>query len=328
MFHAFCFPPGFRILAALCFAAAAVTAALTAGPAAAHGIAGNRFFPGTMTLDDPAVADELVMGYERLKHPAADGAPVTDNGFNGAFARLLTPTWSVGFDTAWTWRHRSGFEAQNGSEGVMFSLKHLLYENDPHETLIAARLGWGVAHSGDWRADADQSHTFQPALFFGRGFGDLPDALSFLRPFALTGGVAVDFRTRHEAAVTDVSSGQLTRTTIGDPNFIHWGFSLQFSTLYLTPRFTGGPPKEEPLNQLLPLVEFAFDTPFGTASDGKTLATMSPGLAYVAETWHLAAEAILPLNRHAGSGVGARAQLLFFLDDLIPEVFGRPLLSR
>jgi hypothetical protein len=24
----------------------------------AHGIAGNRFFPGTLTFDDPAVADE------------------------------------------------------------------------------------------------------------------------------------------------------------------------------------------------------------------------------------------------------------------------------
>jgi hypothetical protein len=27
--------------------------------AQAHGISGNRFFPGTMTFDDPAVADEF-----------------------------------------------------------------------------------------------------------------------------------------------------------------------------------------------------------------------------------------------------------------------------
>jgi hypothetical protein len=26
----------------------------------AHGIAGNRYFDGTMTFDDPAVADELI----------------------------------------------------------------------------------------------------------------------------------------------------------------------------------------------------------------------------------------------------------------------------
>jgi len=27
----------------------------------AHGIAGNRFFPGTLSFDDPAVADEAIV---------------------------------------------------------------------------------------------------------------------------------------------------------------------------------------------------------------------------------------------------------------------------
>jgi hypothetical protein len=59
----------------------------------------------------------------------------------------------------------------------------------------------------------------------------------------------------------------------------------------------------------------------------RSAATMNPGFAYVAVTWQIAAEAIVPLNREAGSGPGFRAQLLFFLDDLIPSVFGKPLLS-
>src|SRR5262247_2864573 len=33
--------------------------ALPAAPARAHGIAGQRFFPATLTIDDPFVADEL-----------------------------------------------------------------------------------------------------------------------------------------------------------------------------------------------------------------------------------------------------------------------------
>ena len=33
------------------------------------------------------------------------------------------------------------------------------------------------------------------------------------------------------------------------------------------------------------------------------------------------------LNRAGGSGTGFRAQLLLFLDDLIPSVFGKPLIS-
>ena len=103
----------------------------------------------------------------------------------------------------------------------------------------------------------------------------------------------------------------------------HCGFSIQYSTYYLTSRFTGGPPKEEPLNQFIPLVEFSFDSPRGQ----NTSATMNPGFAYVAVTWQIAAEAIVPLNREGGSGTGFRAQLLFFLDDLLPSLFGKPLLT-
>jgi hypothetical protein len=104
---------------------------------------------------------------------------------------------------------------------------------------------------------------------------------------------------------------------------LHWGISLQYSTYHLTSRFTGGPPKEEPLNQLLPVVEFSFDSPRWQS----TAATMNPGFAYVAVTWQIAGELIVPLNREGGSGTGFRAQLLFFLDDLIPSLFGKPLLS-
>jgi len=34
-----------------------------------------------------------------------------------------------------------------------------------------------------------------------------------------------------------------------------------------------------------------------------------------------------PLNSEAGRSIGARAQLLLFLDELIPSLFGKPLLS-
>ncbi|MFX4910627.1 hypothetical protein ABTB68_19465, partial [Acinetobacter baumannii] len=76
--------------------------------------------------------------------------------------------------------------------------------------------------------------------------------------------------------------------------------------------FNGGPPREEPLNQWVPLVEFRFDSPRGQ----QTAATANPGIAYVAVTWQASAEAIIPLNRLGGTGPGFRAQLLLFLDDL------------
>jgi len=64
------------------------------------------------------------------------------------------------------------------------------------------------------------------------------------------------------------------------------------ANLGLTSRFTGGPPKQEPLNQLVPLIEFAVDN----APGRKSVATMNPGLSYAAVTWQLAVEAVVPLN--------------------------------
>jgi hypothetical protein len=82
----------------------------------AHGIAGNRFFVGTLTFDDPAVADEAVLpAYSSLDHPA-EGGNVVDNRINWSFVRLLTPTLQVSIDSGWIHRswpaaQASGFDA-------------------------------------------------------------------------------------------------------------------------------------------------------------------------------------------------------------------------
>jgi hypothetical protein len=291
----------------------------------AHGIAGNRFFPGTMTFDDPAVNDELSLQLSHLKHPAEDGGPVTDSVWSWSFMRLLTPDIAVGIDSGVIWRDRSGFPLQTGTGPVNLSIKALLYKSEPHETLISAGLAWGIGQSGTRAVGGDRPDILQPGLFFGKGFGDLPASFSFFRPFAITGAITADLPASREWPIegVDPTSGALVPTTTAFKDTMRWGFALEYSTLYLTDRFTGGPPKEEPLYQLVPLVEFAFVSPAGE----KTAATMNPGLSYVAKTYQVAAEAIVPLNNEAGRGVGFRMQLLFFLDDLLPSVFGKPLLS-
>jgi hypothetical protein len=292
----------------------------------AHGIAGNRFFPGTLTFDDPAVADELVApNFAGAKHPG-EGGDVVDNRFDWALFRLLTTNIGVGIDGAWAHRDwgvspRSGFDVTN------LSIKGLAYRNDLHEILVSAGLSWGVAHSGAQGIGGNAPDLLRPGIFFGKGFGDLPDGLAWLRPFGITGAATLE-HPMTGASINfgiDTQTGQLGPMPTRNVDTLHWGFALEFSTLYLTSRFTPGRlPKQEPLNQLVPLIEFAFDSPRGE----KTSATMNPGLSYVAVTWQLAVEAIVPLNSEGGRSVGARAQLLLFLQDLIPSVFGKPLLSR
>ena len=298
---------------------------LWAPSAHGHGIAGNRYFVGTLGFDDPAVADEAILPYfAQLDYPT-QGSNVSDNRINWAFARLLAPTLAFTVDSGWihqNWPvgHTSGFDKTD------IGVKYEAFRDNQHEALVSVSLAWGIGHSGAQAVGADAPNTIQPGIIFGKGFGDLPDAFSWLRPFAVTGAVVDEIPLGSVAGALAPSVRIGVFDTVLSPavETLHWGFSLQYSTVYLTNRFDGGPPKEEPLNQLVPLVEFKFDSPRGQ----RTAATANPGVAYVAVTWQIAAEAILPLNRTGGTGPGFRAQLLFFLDDLIPTVFEKPLLSK
>jgi hypothetical protein len=291
----------------------------------AHGIAGNRYFDGTLSLDDPAVADEAILPYyAQLAFPAR-ASNTSENRLNWAFARLLTPT--LAFTADGGWLHQNWPVGHtSGADKADIGLKYEAYRDNQHEALVSVGLAWGIGHSGARGVGADARDTIQPGLFFGKGFGDLPESLSWLRPFAITGAFVdeVPLGSGGIALAPNPALGRFDAVFSPAVETLHWGFSIQYSTLYLTSRFNGGPPQEEPLNQLVPLVEFRFDSPRGQY----TAATMNPGFAYVAVTWQIAAEVIIPLNRAGGNGTGFRAQLLFFLDDLIPSVFGKPLLSN
>jgi hypothetical protein len=302
-----------------------IGALILAHPASAHGIAGNRYFVGTLTFEDPSVADELVIGYATLQHPAEDGGLVRDNLVPVSFMRLLTPDIAFGIDNTGIVRNRSNSPQQAGSDNIDLTLKALLFRNDPHEILISAAITWEIGGTGDAGVGGDKPNILQPGIYYGKGFGDLPDSLAWFRPFAIAGAVTAELPTRDTTTIVgiDPATDRFGPFTTKLPDIVHWGFALEYSTLYLTDRFTGGPPKQEPLNQLVPLVEFALDTPAGA----KTAATANPGISYVAVAWQLAGEAILPLNREGGRGVGFRAQLLLFLDEVSPKLFGKPLFS-
>lgn len=295
----------------------------------AHGIAGNRFFPGTMAFDDPAVADEFLILPSTLSHPldSASGFSVFDASFSWSFARLLTPDVSVGVNGGWIRRSGNGFPTQTGFDQTSVTLKRLMYKNELRETLISASLSWGIGGSGAQGVGADKPDTVMPAITFGKGFGDLPDQLAWLRPFALAGAVSLEIPLSPTSVNFgfDPATGRFGPVLGHNVEILHWGFAIEYSTLYLTDRFKPGRlPKEEPLHQFIPLVEFAFDSPRGD----KTAATMNPGFAYVEDVWQVSFEVIVPLNSRGGHGLGTRAQLLLFLDDLAPSLFGKPLLSR
>ena len=106
--------------------------ALQFASAQAHGIAGNRLFPATLTFDDPAVADEFdgpVLS--RYNHPGPDERNVLDTSVGASFTRLLLPEFAIMADSNWTQFDRKMVPSQTGFGPTHLGFKGFLYENDP-----------------------------------------------------------------------------------------------------------------------------------------------------------------------------------------------------
>jgi hypothetical protein len=173
--------------------AAVIVLAMLVGTqaASAHGIAGNRYFASTLTFDDPAVADEAIVPlYGHPQYPTQD-SNVVESRLNWSFARLLTPTLAFTADSGWV-RQRWPIGQTSGADKANIGLKYEAFRDNRHEALVSASLTWGIGHSGSAAVGADAPHTIQPGVSFGKGFGDLPDALSWLRPFAVTGAIVAE----------------------------------------------------------------------------------------------------------------------------------------
>src|SRR4051812_43449141 len=59
-------------------------------PALSHGIVGNRFFPATITTDDPFAADELSLPTVSYQNTGIDPS-VKETDINGEFSKRITP---------------------------------------------------------------------------------------------------------------------------------------------------------------------------------------------------------------------------------------------
>jgi hypothetical protein len=117
-----------------------VTAILAGTQAAlAHGIAGNRYFDGTLTFDDPAVADEAILPlYGHSQYPTQD-SNVVENRLNWSFARLLTPTLAFTADSGWI-HQKWPIGRTSGADKADIGLKYEAFRDNRHEALVSASL--------------------------------------------------------------------------------------------------------------------------------------------------------------------------------------------
>ena len=295
----------------------------TAGHARAHGLIGQRFFPATLTIDDPFVADELSLPtVVHIKNRGSDEAPPTlQTDLSGELSKRLSPNLGVSLGGTYTLLDPDPGESVSGFDNMEVSLKYVFGKSAAHETLFSAGVSWDVGGTGTKKIGAESFDTVTPQLFFGKGFGDLPDAVEFLKPLALTGAFGLDIPTRrHNQTISVGDEGDVEVERELNPKVVQWGFAVQYNLQYLQSfvRDVGLP---TPFNRLIPLVEFAMQTPVEGPQSGRTTGTVNPGVIWFGRYCQLGIEAVIPVNTRTGKNVGVIAQIHFYLDDIAPKIF-------
>jgi hypothetical protein len=281
-------------------------------PAFAHAVCGDRVFPATLTMDDPGVGDELSLPtIQYTPVPASNGTP-SGHDVDYGWEWDKTITQDLGFAINGDYFTQSGAgENLHGLDNFTVTLKDELPCLESHEFMVSVGVVREFAGTGSSQLQQagviDSVGGTAPTLYVGKGLGDLP--IGYLRPFAVTGEVG--YQVSDEPSVS--------------PNQWDYAASLQYSIPYLqqhvralnVPAFVG---------HLVPLVEVSLSSP----DRGLPTGTIAPGILYEADTWQAGAEALIPANSatRQTEGAGFIVQFHLFLDDLLPNSLGKPLIDR
>ena len=269
--------------------------ACSSAPAFAHGVIGQRFFPATISTDDPFAADEMALPtITSFDHETA---------LDFDYSKSILPGFAIGIGIGHVDAKLPDEPRQNGFANLDISPTLEVYRSNSHEFILTTGFNWEIGGTGS-KAVAERSSTFTPTIKFGKGFGDLPDSMKYLRPLAVTGTVGYAIKGgRHE------------------PMSFEWGGAIEYSLLYLQDNV-----RDEGfsnfVSHLTPVVEFSFSSP---TRAGGTTGTINPGLIWSGQYLQFAAEAVVPVNKESGHGVGFIAQLHFYIDDIFPHSLGRPI---
>jgi len=283
--------------------------------ARAHGVIGQRFIPTTLAVEDPFASDEMDL-FIVNRGPRTPEGRETSFGFE--FSKRLHPDLAVSFAWEYLLVDPSDGRKIAGGANPEIGIKYVAFKNPAHEAIFSLGVNFEPGGVGAKKV-AEKVTTISPALYFGKGFGDLPDAVGLLRPFAVTGaiGIALPSRTRSDDGLGEIEEHSDT---------LELGLALEYSLPYLQSQVRNVG-LGAPFDRMIPVIELSLETPLDRGG-GKTTGTVNPGLFWSGQYVQLGAEAIIPWNRDSGKNVGFLAQIHFYLDDIAPMSLGRPLFGE
>jgi hypothetical protein len=289
----------------------------------AHGVAGQRFFPTTFAVDDPFVSDEFSVLFNSLAMDDQAGGPqVRTSSVDVAYAKRLLP--NVGLEVADSYQRvqPEGESSVSGFGNLEVNVKYQFYSSASHETILSFGISDEVGNTGSRKVGSESFSIISPAFYFGKGFGDLPDSISFLKPMAITGVIGPNFPSQKQTITVNEDTGDIDVER--HPTTLTWAFTLQYSLMYLQSAV-----KDvglgTPFNRMVAIVEFPMETCLNTDCKNQTSGTVNPGIAWIGKYSELGIAAEIPMNPRSGTGTGVFVLFHLFIDDLFPNSIGRPI---
>jgi len=291
---------------------------LSFSSALAHCFVGPRFFPATLAIDDPCVADELSLPTVAWSQ-TGDIPPAANWNVSVELSKRITEDLGISIGDSWSNIHQPGGFTMAGFSDLETTLQYQLLKDGPHE--LALLLGLIVDWGGTGASNSGLGTPFSlytPTFYFGKGLGDLPESAGWLRAFAVTGQIGYQIPTRS----FDIVQGSSI------PQVLVYGASIQYSMPYLKSEIRDYQFPDF-INHLIPIVETQLSTPVANnfGNSPITIGTVNPGVIWVGTYFQVGAEATIPVNRASGTGVGFLGQLHLYLDDMFPTTIGQPLLG-
>lgn len=272
----------------------------------AHGVVGKRFFPAGIVVDDPFPADELTLASpSSIKGPEGKETAV---GFEYQKRLSTNLGLAIGDEYVSIKPEDPADPKLKGFNNPEISLIYAMFRSPDHEYIASTALHVSPGGIGKKGIREDASHV-EPALMLGKGLGDLPDSLGFLKPIGIVGQASVEVPWGRSDDPEELSSA------------LNYGLVVEYSIPYLQ-SFVKDVGIPWPFNKMFPIVELTYSEPIsGPEAHHGATGYVNPGVVWAGKYVELGIEAQIPLNDRTGKHTGVVGLVHLFVDDMAPSIF-------
>ena len=283
-----------------------VLGGLIAARAHAHGVVGERSFIEPFIAEDVNPKNEFVIGRPEWDH-SRDGRTLS-LGFS--LEKKISDRFSLTLDSEWddiTPKPRDEPHA-SGFNNLGITLKYAFFINPEHEAITSVALE-STAPTGTEQVGAEKDWSFKPFLLYGKGAGDLPNALKYLRPLAVQGDAGFE-----------IAIDRARTTTLAH------NVAIEYSIPYLQ-QAVHDFGLAWPLSNFIGDAEFNFEHGVNGEEQGRSKVFVTPGFVYMDRWVELGVAGRFPLNQAAHDELdwGVIFIVDLFIDDIFPWTRWQPI---